>query len=122
MKSIEENDMGKTMIKKQKYIPMVFDEPECLAYNPFEGDFGEPGDRTLKDKIVTARKPGPCHICGSEIKPGERVRSRVDVCGGELMSFRWCQECCVAMASSWDDHGRGIEKRYSLRRTADDMV
>lgn len=34
----------------------TFDEAECLKVNPFEGDFGSPGDKVLKDKIGTARK------------------------------------------------------------------
>jgi hypothetical protein len=29
-------------------------ERECLATDPFAGDFGEVGDRTLRDKIVTS--------------------------------------------------------------------
>ena len=29
----------------------TFDEADCLKTNPFEGDFGSPGDKVLKDKI-----------------------------------------------------------------------
>lgn len=93
-----------------------FDEPDCLACDPFEGDFGEPGDRTLKDKIATARKPGPCHLCGLEIQKGERIRTRTDIFEGEIMSFRWCSKCCVAMAKSWTDNGYAYEKRAALSR------
>jgi len=75
-----------------------FDEAAALMHDPFQGDFGDLGDRTLRDKIVTARKPAECHDCGSTIQPGERIRSRVDLSSGELMSFRWCQLCCGAMA------------------------
>lgn len=35
----------------------------ALRHNPFEGDFGSPGDRVLRDKIVTARRPGICITC-----------------------------------------------------------
>ena len=52
----------------------TFDEAECLKTNPFEGDFGSPGDKVLKDKIGTARKGGTCGMCRQEIVPGERVR------------------------------------------------
>ena len=40
----------------------TFDEAECLKTNPFEGDFGSPGDKVLKDKIGTARKGGTCGV------------------------------------------------------------
>ena len=48
----------------------TFDEAECLKTDPFEGDFGSPGDKVLKDKIGTARKGGTCGICRQEIVPG----------------------------------------------------
>ena len=103
----------------QQKIKSNFDEPDCLACDPFEGDFGEPGDRTLKDKIITARKAGPCHLCGQEIQPGERVRSRADIFDGELMSFRWCNLCCVAMGKSWTDSGEALEQRAALSKHHD---
>lgn len=91
-------------------------EEDVLAYNPFDGDFGEPGDRTLVDRMATARKRGPCHLCDGEIVPGERIRRRTDVASGEIMSFRWCAGCCVAMAASWKDDGRALERREALRK------
>jgi len=78
---------------------MTFDEAECLKTNPFEGDFGSPGDKVLRDKIGTARKGGTCGMCKQEIVPGERVRLLAAVFDGELMSYRWCSECCAAMAA-----------------------
>ncbi len=91
-------------------------EAEVLNYNPFEGDFGAPGDKCLKDKIVTARKGGFCHDCGQEIKPGERIRSAAHIFDGALMGYRWCQLCCEAMAL-WDtDNGDAITARHALRR------
>lgn len=41
----------------------AFDERICLQINPFEGDFGVPGDRVLSDKIVTGRSDKPCVEC-----------------------------------------------------------
>lgn len=95
----------------------TLDEADVLAYDPFDGDFGEPGDRTLLDKMATARKSGPCHLCDGEIVPGERVRRRTDIADGEMMSFRWCNACCVAMAKSEADGADAVEARAALRRT-----
>lgn len=91
-------------------------EPYVLAYNPFDGDRGNSGDRNLKDKMATARKAGPCHTCNQTIQPGERIRIRADVCDGKLMHWRWCQACCEAMAAVWTDNGEAIDARYALRR------
>jgi hypothetical protein len=90
-------------------------DSDILAANPFEGDFGAPGDRTLKDRLGVARKAGPCHDCRQTIQPGERVRMRSDICDGELMSFRWCALCCSAMALSWTDGGEAWEARLAMR-------
>ena len=90
-------------------------EDECLACDPFEGDFGDSGDRTLRDKIVIARKPGECHLCGAMIEPKEKVRSRSDIFDGEIMYFRWCNLCCKAMAKSWIDSGKEYERRANFR-------
>jgi hypothetical protein len=88
-------------------------ERECLATDPFAGDFGEVGDKTLRDKMVTARKGGICHDCCGEITPGSRVRSRADIFDGELMHFRWCEPCCRAQALSWTDDGKAWEARIT---------
>lgn len=90
-------------------------EDDALAYDPFASDFGSPGDRTLRDKMVTARRTGECHNCAQTIQTGERTRSRTDVADGEMMSFRWCQACCEAMALSWTDDGKAICARYAMR-------
>lgn len=92
------------------------EELDCMSVDPFEGDFGDPGDRVLKDKIGTARKAGECHCCAQQIQPGERVRIRAEISDGQMMSFRWCQKCCVAMASSWRDDGRAWGARIEMRR------
>ena len=93
----------------------AFDESRCLQCDPFEGDFGAPGDKCLKDRMGTARKPGPCSLCGQEIQPGERVRIAAHIFDGQLHSYRWCASCCAAMAASWEDDGRAYEARAHLR-------
>ncbi|MBG7616517.1 hypothetical protein IWC96_14660 [Brevundimonas sp. BAL450] len=77
-------------------------EADVLAYDPFAGDFGGSDDQPFVDKMVTARKPHPeCHCCAGPIQMGERHRYKCDKYDGELMSWRWCWACCVAMARSW---------------------
>lgn len=101
-------------------------ESDVLAYDPFAGDFGGSDDQSFVDKMVTARKPHPgCHCCGGPIQMGERHRYKCDKYDGELMSWRWCWACCVAMARSWlpwTDHEaeppyQEIEDRHSIRRS-----
>jgi hypothetical protein len=91
------------------------DEKLILATDPFAGDFGDPGDRTLRDKMVSARKPAECHDCAQTIQPGERIRSRTDVADGEMMSFKWCRLCCEAMELSGEDGGEAWDARIALR-------
>jgi hypothetical protein len=92
-------------------------EREVLAHDPFQGDFGDPGDRTLSDKVVTARKAAKCHDCGGPIVPKERIRSRTDICEGNIMSFRWCSLCCEAMAV-YGEHPEVLDARIASRITA----
>lgn len=93
-----------------------FSTDDCLAVNPFEGDFGSPGDRTLRDKIVKSRKAGRCNLCGLQITPYTMIRSCTDIFDGEIATYRWCNDCCVAMAKSWTDDGNSLEHRASIRR------
>jgi wobble nucleotide-excising tRNase len=93
----------------------TFEEKDCLDCNPFEGDFGSQGDRILTDKMVTARKGGECSLCAQEIKAKERIRTMSAVFDGEFTSYRWCNDCCAAMAKSWTDDGEAWEERYRLR-------
>lgn len=96
-----------------------FNEAECLQYNPFDGDFGEPGDKVLSDKIVTARKKSPCCECLTPTKKGERVRSLSAVFGGELSSYRWCSACCqmfsLAFSDDPDEFDKVIAERSAVR-------
>lgn len=97
---------------------------DALDFNPFEGDFGSCGDRTLKNKIVKFRKSHICHICDGETKSGEIGRSLVEVFEGEIGSFYFCHDCCVAMAESMYGDGEDddseeeycdpLDKRYAI--------
>ena len=89
-----------------------------LGFDPFEGDFGMPGDKVFSNKMVVARKPGPCAHCDLEIQKGERVRSQSSKFDGELMSHRWCALCCDAMAAYYaqmGDDDRADLPDYELR-------
>lgn len=77
----------------------------CISFDPFEGDFGEVGDKTLSDKIVKGRKVHACFHCRKQIIAGELHRSRTDISSGEMLSYRWCYECCVLMAKIETDSG-----------------
>lgn len=93
-----------------------FSERDCLDYDPFEGDFGSPGDRILADRMVKAAKPHDkaCHMCGGAIAKDERHRVRTEIVDDELQSYRWCALCCAAMAKSWTDNGADVDARTSL--------
>jgi hypothetical protein len=85
-----------------------------LSADPFAGDFGEPGDRTLVDKMAVARKAGECRVCAGTIKPGERVRRRVDVVEGRIETYRFCSTCCHAFAKENEDGGDASERRVEI--------
>jgi hypothetical protein len=78
-----------------------------LDFDPFDGDFGDQGDRTLSDRMVVARREHGCSHCLGRIAVGERHRSRTGIADGSLMAWRWCAACCGAMvaemASETDD-------------------
>jgi hypothetical protein len=90
-------------------------EEDCLAYEPFAGD-RDVDVSVIRDGFVTARKPGICNTCSGEIRPGMRVRSRTERDNDEraIGTFRFCPECCDAMAKSWEDDGAAIEVREQL--------
>lgn len=106
-----------------------FDHDAALEFDLFAGDFGDSDDVELSNKIVTGRGEYTCFICYGPIVKGEVHRSAVHKFDGELMTYRVCNECCKAMASSVnydcsddDDDGQGpIDARYALgyeRRSA----
>lgn len=82
-------------------------QPSPLDYNPFEGDFGEPGDRTLRDKMVRAKKAHTCSNCKGPIVIGEHHRSRTELSDGSIMQFRWCALCCDAMVKEIQEFNEG---------------
>lgn len=92
----------------------MFNEAAALSYEPFFGD--DTDVRVLDDKFVTARKSTRCQVCWGQIEPGQRVRARTERNNEErkVMTFRFCPECCEAMAQADDDSGDAIEKRYSM--------
>lgn len=89
---------------------------DALRFYPFEGD--ETDTRLLSDKIVTARRMHPrCQICEGEIGAGERHRAMTEINreNGQIMTFRFCNRCCRAMAHpDTFDTGRLINSRYSV--------
>jgi hypothetical protein len=97
----------------------TWSEADCLACDPFAGDYGgaSADDRILSDRIVTARKGGECQTCAGPVQPGTRIRTRTEVYDGDLMSFRWCTECCEAMAREATDGGSALERRIVMRMT-----
>lgn len=86
---------------------LTFDEAKALAFDPFQGDID--GGALLKDKIVTARKEAECNNCKSTVKPGDRVRSITERDYDELVTYRFCTACCVAMAE--DEEGGLFDAR-----------
>ncbi|MDO9273598.1 MAG: hypothetical protein Q7T94_11355 [Rugosibacter sp.] len=92
-----------------------FDECECLKYWPFDGDFGHPSDKILKDKIGIARKGGPCCECLTEIRPGERIRMIGAIFDDQMMSYRYCSACCSAMAEMWTGNWNAMDERLEVR-------
>ena len=96
-------------------------EARCLSDDPFAGDFGS-GEIVLSNKMVTNRKGGTCHTCAGPCQPGTRNRVMVERGDEGLETFRWCVQCCFAMAvydirPSLGDrqHALGEERRDAAR-------
>lgn len=96
------------------YKPQSEWEREVLAYDPFEGDFGDSGDVIFKDRFVVARKQFQCVHCRGTIFPRQVNRYLVARFDGEMRTYRWCSFCCEAMARSWHDDGNEINSRLDL--------
>lgn len=94
------------------------DLEKALRYNPFDGDFGEPGDRCLRDKIVTFRKGGKCVDCLDEIVPGTRGRSLTMLWADRSgpITGRYCKACTEAQATAFEDEGKALDARWNVRR------
>lgn len=101
-----------TTVEEEKWIR------EVLAFDPFSGDQGDPGDRELRDEIVRkCRKGGSCTTCFGRFEIGTLVRTIIMVYAVDgLATFRFCKECCDAQAKSWTDGGEAVTARYALRK------
>lgn len=90
-----------------------------LQFDAFEGDFGEIGDKVFSNRMVAGRKKHECSHCCGEIAMGERHRCQVSKFDGELMTHRWCGECCKLMAACAtnleDSDGIFPSERYEQR-------
>ena len=92
-------------------------KPCPLGLDPFDGEFGDPGDKILSDKMVHARKKHQCFWCGRTVELKELHRSRVDIIDGELITYHWCSDCCTAMISDIElGTFDATEKRINLNR------
>ena len=68
-----------------------------LSADPFEGDFDD--SQHLSDKVVKTRKATQlCSDCLSICEPGTYSRVITISEYGSLITNRYCQECCTAMA------------------------
>lgn len=95
----DDNSTGWEVVQVFDNIMRPWCEADALAYDPFYGD--ETDIAELSDKIVTAAKDHPhCQICHGQIAKGERHRAKVERNDEEhkIMTFRFCGECCAAMA------------------------
>lgn len=93
---------------------------DCLDFDLFQGDFGEPGDTELSNKIVKGRSKYICFICDGDIQPGE-IHRYTTWKFSEIMTYRCCNECCAAMVSSLnadfeesEDGEDPIDVRYAI--------
>ena len=67
-----------------------------LSTDPFEGDFGD--GPNLSDKIVKTRNTKQlCSDCLSICQPGTYSRVIVANVDGQLLTNRYCEDCCTAM-------------------------
>jgi len=81
-------------------------EPAVLDFDPFEGDFGMPGDKVFLNKLVTGRKQHQCSHCDGLIIIGEQHRYQSSKFDGEFMVHRWCAACCQAMVTVLQAYNR----------------
>lgn len=67
-------------------------------YDPFDGDFGDGTERTLRDDVSVAKRRGVCRECGQPILKGEIVRTIKKADSEGFYGGRCCVLCCEAMA------------------------
>lgn len=91
-------------------------DSRILNYPLFEGDFGDPNDRIIANKMVIAAKNHQCSNCFGTIVKNERHRHHVGMYGGKSpFHYRYCSECCKAMAEFDEEK---LAQRYSNGRKA----
>lgn len=87
----------------------------ACQYNPFDGDFGDVGDRELADKIVKFRFTHDCCLCPETIKVGEVGRSLTmlwaDGSPAPIATYRYCNACTRAMAKVFNGDWNAMDKR-----------
>jgi hypothetical protein len=90
---------------------------QSLDFFLFDGDFGEQGDTELSNKIVKGRKEYECFICKNCINKGEFHRVTTWKFYNELLTYRCCNTCCLAMIKSINcdyDEDDPIDLRYKI--------
>jgi hypothetical protein len=102
----------------EKIKPSTSWESSVLSYDPFSGDFSEPGDVLFQDRIVMSRTQYTCCYCHGIISKGTRRRYQALKLDGNVRSYHYCISCCKAMALYWTDDGLAIEKRIDLHKNA----
>ena len=89
-------------------MAQLSDEQKSMRLNPFDGDRGYPGDRVLRDGLVTTKKEHVCNECGHAIVVGERARRQVCIFGGNIETYYWHVWC---LAKAYDELV-GIDKIF----------
>lgn len=93
------------------------DDDAILSFDPW-------GERdatyvVLRNGMVVGRKSYVCDICYGPIAVGERHRAQREADDGKAQTFRFCAECCGAMARSCGptvDDEIAIYDRYEIGR------
>lgn len=58
----------------------------------------------LEDKVVRARKPHRCYLCGEPIEKGEKYLRRSGVEEGEGFASVKMHPACEEHTKDWDEH------------------
>lgn len=86
-----------------------------VTSDPFDGDFGDGSGRTLEDRLVVAKRGGPCRgfagPCGRGIAKGDLVRVIQKVDSDGFYGGRLCPSCLDAywMEAHGSDDEEGTE-------------
>ena len=73
--------------------------------DPFAGDFGDGSERTFEDRLVVAKRGGPCRgmvgTCEHGVRKGEIARVVRKVDGDGFYGGRICIRCLDALYAEW---------------------